>query len=240
MFSNRIYSTIIWNLMISGLLSTGYQAIEAQIIEQDRDYILVQSKRALNGINQKSSAEYNFFLMVFGLAHRAQRAQGVSPVEHGSARFVEQVAKVARTKKKPDVIVFDQVVNGKGPGIDWTEVNPAYIDYRRALDSVNRMVDEMTRNQSTRLSEVKRLREFSQGVVDYRSNLPISAGQAPTIARWKSIVSKLDEVLSEPARFRTWSDEPEIDLYYFPHEYESDFALFEQGPSIFFNFKSIL
>ena len=56
--------------------------------------------------------------MLFGLAHRAQRMQGVSSIHHSSAQFAKQVAKVARRRNKPDIIVFDKVVNGEGPGID--------------------------------------------------------------------------------------------------------------------------
>ena len=45
--------------MISSLLvlSIGYQLIEASVIEPDNDYLILQPKRALNDINQKSSAE---------------------------------------------------------------------------------------------------------------------------------------------------------------------------------------
>ena len=50
--------------------------------------------------------------MVFGLAHRAQRMQGVLSVHHSSERFVEQGAEVARRRNKPDIIIFDRVVNG--------------------------------------------------------------------------------------------------------------------------------
>ena len=230
--------------MISCLLSIGYQSIDTLPIGQDhvnkqeavRPYL--RTKRALNGINQKSSAEYNFFLMVFGLAHRAKREQGLNPIGHLSARFAEQVEKVARRKNKPGIMIFDQVVNGKGPGIDWPKVNPNYTDYLKTLDSVNRMVDEMTKSKNIRESEVKRLREFAKAVIDYRSNLPISAGQAPRIARWISILSKLDEILSEPDRFGNSDDQdkPEIDLYEVAHEYLGDFDEFEEGPSIFSRF----
>ena len=157
--------------------------------------------------------------------------------------------KVARRKNEPNLIILDHVVNGKEPGIDWTKVDPAYTDYQRVLDSVDGMVDVMPRYQSTRMSEVKLLRELAQGVIDYRFNLPNSAELAPIIAKWKSIVSNLDEIQSDTSRFRPdskviisgfLSDNPKIDLYKDTHEYHPYLYVssdeFKQGPSIFFNF----
>ena len=208
MFLYKIYSIFICILIISGFLTIEGQSIKASQIDQAQ--LENQNCRAL-----KSSAEYNFILMFFGLA---QRAKVANKGGHLSQNFAEQVEKVARANyNKAKFSSFDQVVNGKGPGIDWTEVHKDYKNYSVILDGVNGMVDKMTRNQSIRMSEVKRLGEFAQGVINYRSRLPNPDEQIPIIARWDSIEKNLDKILSEPRRFRTWSDIPEIEFYQEEH-----------------------
>ena len=63
------------------------------------------------------------------------------------------------------------------------------------------------------MSEVKRLGEFVLGVIDFRSRLPNTTEQSQIIVRWDSIEKNLDKILSEPKRFRTWSDSSEINFY---------------------------
>ena len=215
MFTDKIHSTIIWNILIFVLISSGFYLIEPSPNDQaqlnKRLHSTLPFKRALNGLSQKASAEYNFFLLLFGLAHRAKVS--VDYPANLSGKFVSVIESMANQNNRSNINTFDRVINGKGPGIDWTKVNSLYTDYSTTLDTVNGMVDAMTRNQSIKMSELEWLLQLAQGVIDYRFRQPETEKKATIIGKWKLIKESLDKILAEPHRFRSWSDRPDIDLF---------------------------
>ena len=221
MISNRAYSKLFCNLIIAGLLSAGDESINSASIENAQSMNkppLQRSKRALNSLEQEGSAEYSFFLLLFDLTHRLD-----TDIEY-SATFSEEVKNVAtgainqRTLKIRD---FDKVVNGKGSRINWTKVNPIIDDsnYSNVLEGVKIGGNFLTEQESethvraARRTEIERLREFAQGVIEYHSLFPASDDRAQTIKIWKQIVGNLDRSLSEPERFPDWNNKAPIDLY---------------------------
>ena len=86
----------------------------------------------------------------------------------------------------------------------------------------------MTRNQSIRIYEVECLRKFVLGVIAYRSTLPATCEPLQIIAKWNLIKDNLDNILSDPERFRSSSDKPIIDLFTEDHN---------KGKSTFSNLK---
>ena len=216
MISKRVNFKFILNIVIVCSISVGSETYNSASIEQahsnnELKHSELISKRELNSLVQMARAEYSFFLMLFALG---QRTRG-SIKSNYSVLFANEVNEVANNLIKParfNIRDFDNIANGEGPRITWTKIHPDAIDYIRILETVIPGIDLMIKNQLIKQSEVERLREFAQGALEFRSRLVHSDDKISIVEKWKEIVEKLDIVLTEPERYRTWSDNDTINL----------------------------
>ena len=139
-------------------------------------------------MEQEGSAEHSLFSLFFGLVQRidADRRVGYSTFFPDQ---VENVATGANNQRNFSISDFDRVVNGNGPGITWTKINPRVYNYLNALENVDfgiHYLTSETHSRAIRRSEIERLREFTQGVVEYRPRLPASDYRVKTIEMWEN------------------------------------------------------